>query len=573
MGPKAPKRRQGYSRRARAGDSAGDDGETAKPTEPPPPELAHRRPSFASPTRASLARHNPEILSRRPSPEKAEKTERRERDAGPDRDQEEETGTFTPSVARASSIHSSATGSARLSEQVRSLIEATEVDEGEENEAEGQPQTSSEERQQQRLGTSSGAASAPALPPPVRRIGGRLGHLPPRHALDRPVPRPLPAPGPLHDDELDLLDPRVLRFKSLGVFAAVEGETAEPELPPTPHNPGPEITTPPSGIHNTPGLRRSTRRPASGMGNTSSSPSQSPPEVARCKQERTSESKGWGFKVQTYHRRRRRPGRFHRGGRLRVARSGLLLLRRQLRLPRNRLSGPRMVVRPEKTRLPPQIKLRRARARLFRTKLPMWGGPRRRITGSRGLKPADPDAKKKKSCRDLASKLEQLKRDLAIVRALDEETTRSALTGGGVSLSQKANEIVDVLDRHTPLAGDSSVLSRPPALQTWVRAAADPMAFLPFNKPGTSLAVHREIQQSLEANTEVPPPVVSNHPHAHDRRRGATLPPSLFAPDASSSRHHAPPRRTEGTAPAEPPSHYHFHESYGVFRSADRADG
>lgn len=195
-----------------------------------------------------------------------------------------------------------------------------------------------------------------------------------------------------------------------------------------------------------------------------------------------------------------------------MARSGLLLLRRQLRLPRNRLSGPRMVVRPEKTRLPPQIKLRRARARLFRTKLPMWGGPRRRITGSRGLKPADPDAKKKKSCRDLASKLEQLKRDLAIVRALDEETTRSALTGGGVSLSQKANEIVDVLDRHTPLAGDSSVLSRPPALQTWVRAAADPMAFLPFNKPGTSLAVHREIQQSLEANTEVPPPVVSNHP-------------------------------------------------------------
>ncbi|KAK4133703.1 hypothetical protein BT67DRAFT_404153, partial [Trichocladium antarcticum] len=102
---------------------------------------------------------------------------------------------------------------------------------------------------------------------PARRPGGRT-------TATRPTPRPLPPPGPEDNEEmLSAVSSRRLT-RSLGVLPEVV--VPEPELPPTPERPDPVVSTPPSGIHNTPSRRPRRSRALAGK-IKSSSPLKQPP--------------------------------------------------------------------------------------------------------------------------------------------------------------------------------------------------------------------------------------------------------------------------------------------------------
>ncbi|KAL2265994.1 hypothetical protein VTJ83DRAFT_5346 [Remersonia thermophila] len=182
------------------------------------------RPSFASPTRASLERHNPEVLRRR------ESQPRRLRSS--------------PDAPPAASRPTTPDSTVSLARAMR-----TQLDLG------------------------SGASDAmPSLPDhsggsilrsPARRLGGLTP--------SRPPPRPLPPPAPEVDDELLKVITGRVAARNLGVLPDVV--IPEPELPPTPERPDPVVSTPPSGIHATPSRRGKRARDRA----KSSSPLKQPP--------------------------------------------------------------------------------------------------------------------------------------------------------------------------------------------------------------------------------------------------------------------------------------------------------
>ncbi|KAK0668456.1 hypothetical protein QBC41DRAFT_365454 [Cercophora samala] len=97
-----------------------------------------------------------------------------------------------------------------------------------------------------------------------------------KRAIPRPVPRPLPPPAPEEAAEASNPFARrgLRRSPPLGVLPEVV--IPEPELPPTPERPDPVVSTPPSGIHNTPS-RRPKRSKALAEKIKSSSPLKQPP--------------------------------------------------------------------------------------------------------------------------------------------------------------------------------------------------------------------------------------------------------------------------------------------------------
>ncbi|KAK4199248.1 hypothetical protein QBC40DRAFT_228147 [Triangularia verruculosa] len=108
-----------------------------------------------------------------------------------------------------------------------------------------------------------------AIKSPPRRLTAK-------RAIPRPIPRPLPPPAPEEADEV--INPfarrGLRRSPPLGVLPEVV--VPEPELPPTPERPDPVVSTPPSGIHNTPS-RRPKRTRALAERIKSSSPLKQPP--------------------------------------------------------------------------------------------------------------------------------------------------------------------------------------------------------------------------------------------------------------------------------------------------------
>ncbi|KAK1782411.1 hypothetical protein QBC45DRAFT_237970 [Copromyces sp. CBS 386.78] len=170
------------------------------PEDTPVPESSNvtsaKRPSYASPTRASLQRHNPEVLQRRESISLALRSQSESRDDSP-------------------------------------------------------------------------------LRSPARRLG--IARIP-----ERPNPRPLPPPA-LEDEEV-ILNPfrgRGLKRSPVpGVLPKVI--VPEPDLPPTPEHPDPVVSTPPSGIHNTPS-KRPRRSKALAETLRSSSPTKRAPVVMPAK--------------------------------------------------------------------------------------------------------------------------------------------------------------------------------------------------------------------------------------------------------------------------------------------------
>lgn len=224
METSAPKRRRTSPRTA---VPVQPESESTTPRDAPPrPAVSPSRPSYASPTRASLERFNPEILRRRES------------QAGSARSPH-----APPTASRVATPDSTASLARALHTQL-------------------------ELRSGTRDGAQAASEQSSVLRSPAKRLGAAAA------AATRPIPRPLPPPGP--DEEEDLLSgaPDRALARSLGVLPEVTAP--EPQLPPTPERPDPVVSTPPSGIHNTPS-KRPRRNRALAEKIKSSSPLKQPP--------------------------------------------------------------------------------------------------------------------------------------------------------------------------------------------------------------------------------------------------------------------------------------------------------
>ncbi|KAI1815961.1 hypothetical protein GGS20DRAFT_296089 [Poronia punctata] len=202
------------------------------------------RPSFASPTKASLARTNPDILQRR-----ASSRSHQQKDELPGRKS------------------TSALSQASLASALGSQPGDHDIEEGEHgarDPVEGKGVLIDDTTVEQQAS-------------PARRAGGGLS-LKPRTTPSRPSPRPLPPPSA---EEEELIDPfkgrRLRRSPPPGVLPQVEPE--EPELPPTPTQKGlmdsSSVIGSPTGIHNTPSKRP--RRSKVLAAKMTSSPLKQPP--------------------------------------------------------------------------------------------------------------------------------------------------------------------------------------------------------------------------------------------------------------------------------------------------------
>ncbi|KAF6816019.1 hypothetical protein CPLU01_13978 [Colletotrichum plurivorum] len=234
MEESAPKRQRTSPRLS--GERSDDINESTTPPDPPPQRSripVPRRPSFASPTRSSLARSNPDILRRRSlSPAKR---------AGDN---------ATPPVQDNAAAGSASQDQTQSQDTERSFLER---------------------KPSRPRGSLFGPESTePTVVSPARRglpssrPSGALASRP-RRSSGKPNPRPLPEPGP-EEEEINPFAGRVLKRTPprTGVIPArpppQEPEPEpEPELPPTPTQkgqPDPVVTTPPMGIHDTPSKRR-----------------------------------------------------------------------------------------------------------------------------------------------------------------------------------------------------------------------------------------------------------------------------------------------------------------------------
>ncbi|KAL8303455.1 hypothetical protein RB597_005059 [Gaeumannomyces tritici] len=197
------------------------------PTDPAPgaSSRGEGRPSFASPTRASLARHNPDVLDKHKA-------------------------TTTAAVAASRTRKGAA---AAPPERGASQL-ASDLNNDASDPVDGQ-----REQGLTGNGESQGAANQRRPPPrsPERSIGapdGLLSAMPRRTPVKLP-PRPLPPPGPADDEPINPFRGRALRRSWTGL-APPPPPPPEPELPPTPeHHRDASVNTPPSGIHNTPSKR------------------------------------------------------------------------------------------------------------------------------------------------------------------------------------------------------------------------------------------------------------------------------------------------------------------------------
>lgn len=392
-----------------------------QPEPQPSSSRSPQRPSFAAPTKSSLARHNPEVLTRR-------------RDTASQRSDD--------------------------------LPASRPTSRDENSEVEIAPPVTSERRSD---GNGSTAAPEAGTAPtvidqgtprsPVRRAGGStLGAQLPRRTPLRPQPRPLPPPDPT-DQQEESANPftgRSLRRSptNTGVIPAVARE--EPRLPPTPQHPDPVVSTPPSGIHNTPSKRRrdGIEREAS---QRTSSPVKNPPS----QEERTQQPQKQGLRARVFHGARRKSP-VHSVEQV------------EKPLPQHKVSEeePRREFAP---RTHPR--------RSVRLQGPSWEKTQKR------------DA--------LLQEIAQLEADL--------ETARSEHVNAAKG-SPSNNDPVTLLDllRRRLLPAEKEPEPDPNA--RWVEAAMDPFAILGFN--GQPPIQFPSILPQIGSEEESQPPIISHHPIA-----------------------------------------------------------
>ncbi|KAG7122265.1 hypothetical protein HYQ44_003163 [Verticillium longisporum] len=287
----APKRRRTSPRTSipiRTADRANSSSAAENPTSQP----ARRRPSFASPTKASLARTNPDILRRR-------STQQTNEDASPPRAVEP-----GAEPSELSNRDMTTAQEPRPPSQSERASGGTRAKDGGLRDRLAQR---AEQQNSPAQDTEPASMGSPARRPP-RNGAGQL-RAKPRRSPVKPNPRPLPPPDPEDEDfdpfarrglnrtpppgsqpaahePTDPMDPtrdpessqaRQLGELQTGSEIPEPEEPEEPEIPPTPTQKGledPIVTTPPTGIHNTPSKRSGRRRSDRGM---KSSPLKQPP--------------------------------------------------------------------------------------------------------------------------------------------------------------------------------------------------------------------------------------------------------------------------------------------------------
>lgn len=304
----------------------------------------------------------------------------------------------------------------------------------------------------------SAAAVSVVLRSPSRRLGGStLAAQPARRTPTRPQPRPLPPPGPVEDDVIaDPFGGRALHRSPLntGVLPAVLHE--EPELPPTPEHPDPVLSTPPSGIHNTPSKRR--RNPndrAAALQQSSPLKHTIPQEVAGPPDQLQKESQ------KARGKRRASP---------------VKLVGQAVSLPER--------LREEKPTLPPKP----------RNEFAPGTHPRRSVR-LRG-----PNWEKKQQRDNLLKEIAQLEADLKLATNENDNTAR------GLPLTDKA-ALLDALHRHLV---PSEKEPEHDVNKEWLEAVMDPIAMLGFNGYPTVNLPPAIPQQYAEDEPE--PPITSHYP-------------------------------------------------------------
>ncbi|KUI70001.1 hypothetical protein VM1G_05313 [Cytospora mali] len=418
--------------------------ESTTPPDPPPqqqqeeqdqssPTRSSQRQSVASPTKSSLATSHTDILTRR----RSTASQRAEEPPASEPDSRNDDAELSVALTAQLEHHSEGDGTASspasprprdapASRQARSAPGAT---------VQGQGESQS----------------------PLKRAGGStLGAQPPRRTPNRlrPEPRPLPPPGP--ENEEDILNPfagRALPRSPLhtGVLPAVVHE--EPELPPTPQHPDPVVSTPPSGIHNTPSKRR---RPGNAGGAAARLTS---PTKGRSQQE---QGQGPPPRKET---QKPMP--------LRIARRG----------------SPVQIV---ETELPLSQKEKTQKDQL-RSEFAPGTHPRRSIR-------LNPHARKESERDALLKDVAQLEADLNLA------TRENDSAGRGLPLSAGKQDVLDLLRRHLLPAGSTETKTDPNT--EWIEAAMNPIAMLGFNGV-SSLLLPPPIPLEKE-ESEAPP--VSHHP-------------------------------------------------------------
>ncbi|KAL2759974.1 hypothetical protein ACRALDRAFT_1079115 [Sodiomyces alcalophilus JCM 7366] len=257
-------------------------------TDPAPPTASSRpstsRPSYASPTRASIARFNSETRERREASQRTTEHGSHRRSTS----QASEVSLRALTVARdpgtTAQLQDMDTESADRQSPIRSAPRRPRESKLREtltahleHRTRGPPTAAS---QAPRPSDAPGSTGIPSRTTerPAMGGGGGLGAAPKRSPL-KPKPRPLPPPESGSEEEL--LNPFARRGLRRTPPPGVQGlpreppfvvpADNEPDLPPTPTQQGkddPVVTTPPSGIHDTPS-RRARRRSSQG---TKSSP-------------------------------------------------------------------------------------------------------------------------------------------------------------------------------------------------------------------------------------------------------------------------------------------------------------
>lgn len=420
--------------------------ESTTPSDPPPPQQQRfdvqqsrepqsspsrspTRPSFASPTKSSLARHNPEILSRR-----------------------RDTSAQRPDDLPASELNEDVNVEAALTAQLEHHSEGDGVASSPEAAGSGSQPTAWE------APSTSGAVVAGLLRSPSRRLGGStLGAQPARRTPTRPQPRPLPPPGPEEDDLIaNPFGGRTLHRSPLntGVLPVVAYE--EPELPPTPEHPDPVLSTPPSGIHNTPSKRR--RNPIEREGaRQQSSPSKHP-----LSQEVTGPSAPPKKESQKVRGKRRA--------------SPVKIAGQVLSLPERSKEKETPVPPKSQSGFAPQTHPRRS------------------------IRLRGPDWEKQQERDDLLKEVAQLEADLELAKNGNASAARR------LPLNDKT-AVLDVLRRHLVPVGTEP---RSDAKSEWLETAMNPIAMLGFN--GRSKLHLPPVITPQDAEDEPEPPIISHHP-------------------------------------------------------------
>jgi len=84
----------------------------------------------------------------------------------------------------------------------------------------------------------------------------------------------------------------------------------------------------------------------------------------------------------------------------------------------------------------------------------------------------------------LLAEVDQLEADLDVVAQENERVRLSRLSKREVSAPSNSDEILDVLQRHVETAHKAI---EPPLSATWAQTALNPIAFLPFSKPSSTM--------------------------------------------------------------------------------------